>query len=328
MDWTNKTVLITGGAGFIGSHIADLLVERGAQVVALDNLVRGRIENLARARARGEVRFVHGDIRDRELLGSLMAGVDIAFHQAALRITHCAAEPREALEVMFDGTFNVLECALKAGVQKVVAASSASVYGLAQEFPTPETNHPYDNRTLYGVGKLALEGMLRSFNDMHGLKYVACRYFNVYGPRMDIHGAYTEVLIRWMDRIAVDLPPIIFGDGSQTMDFVFVEDVARANIRAAESEVSDEVVNIGRGEETSLKQLAETLLHVMNADLSIEYQPERKINPVARRWANTAKAQTLLGFKADVPLEEGLRRLVEWWRVSKASEGKAVQETS
>ncbi len=312
MDWNNKTVLITGGAGFIGSHIADLLVERGAQVIALDNLVRGHVENLAWARGRGEVRFVHGDIRDRESLAGLMAGVEIVFHQAALRITHCAAEPREALEVMFDGAFNVLECAAQAGVQKVVAASSASVYGLAQDFPTPETNHPYNNRTLYGAGKLALESLLRSFNDMYGLKYVALRYFNVFGPRMDIHGAYTEVLIRWMDRIEAGLPPIIFGDGLQTMDFVFVEDVARANVLAAEAEASDEVFNVGQGEEVSLKQLAQALLRAMDANLSIEYQPERKVNPVPRRLADVRRAREALGFEARVSLDEGLRRLLEW----------------
>lgn len=312
MDWRSKTVLITGGAGFIGSHIADLLAARGAQIIALDNLVRGRVGNLSRARQLGELRFVQGDIRDRDLLADLMAGVDFVFHQAALRITHCAAEPREALEVMFDGAFNVIEAAARAGAQKVVAASSASVYGLAQEFPTAESHHPYDNRTLYGAGKLALEGMLRSFNDTRGLRYAALRYFNVYGPRMDIHGAYTEVLVRWMDRIEAGLPPIIFGDGSQTMDFVFVEDVARANVLAAEADVTDEAFNIGRGEEVSLKQLAQALLRAMNADLPIQYQPERKVNPVPRRLADVRRAREALGFEAQVSLEEGLGRLLRW----------------
>lgn len=312
MDWHDKTVLITGGAGFIGSHIADLLAARGAQIIVLDNLVRGRIDNLARARLLGELRFVQGDIRDRDLLSDLMAGVDFVFHQAALRITHCAAAPREALEVMFDGAFNVIEAAARAGAQKVVAASSASLYGLAQEFPTAESHHPYDNRTLYGAGKLALEGMLRSFNDMCGLRYAVLRYFNVYGPRMDIHGAYTEVLVRWIDRIESGLPPIIFGDGSQTMDFVFVEDVALANVLAAESGMSDGVFNVGRGEEVSLKQLAEALLRAMNADLPIEYQPERKVNPVPRRLADVRRAREALGFEVQVSLEEGLRRLLKW----------------
>src|SRR4030095_14606069 len=167
-----------------------------------------------------------------------MPGIDIVFHQAALRITQCAEEPRLAVDVLVNGTFNVLEAAAKAGVRKVVAASSASVYGMAEEFPTTERHHPYNNRTLYGASKAFNEGLLRSFNDMYGLDYVALRYFNVYGPRMDIYGAYTEVLIRWMDRILEGKPPLIFGDGTQTMDFIYVKDIARANILAADSRIS------------------------------------------------------------------------------------------
>jgi UDP-glucose 4-epimerase len=191
---------------------------------------------------------------------------------------------------------------------------------MAETFPTTEKHHPYNNRTLYGAAKVFNEGLLRSFNEMYGLKYVALRYFNVYGPRMDIYGAYTEVLIRWMDRIAVGQPPLIFGDGKQTMDFINVEDIARANILAAQADVSDEVFNIASGVETSLNDLAYALLKVMASDLHPEYGPERKVNPVPRRLADTQKARQMLGFEAQVHLEEGLRRLVEWWRVAK-SEG-------
>ena len=165
-----------------------------------------------------------------------MAGIDLVFHQAAIRITQCAEEPRLALEVLVDGTFNVLEAAVAAGVRKVVAASSASVYGLADEFPTTERHHPYANDTLYGAAKVFNEGMLRSFHAMYGLDYVALRYFNVYGPRMDVHGLYTEVLIRWMERIEAGQPPLILGDGTQTMDFVFTDDIARANLLAADAD--------------------------------------------------------------------------------------------
>jgi UDP-glucose 4-epimerase len=314
MNWKDKKTLITGGAGFIGSHIADLLAARGASVVVLDNLVRGRIDNLRTAQAQGKVRFVKGDIGDQTVLAASMEGVDTVFHQAALRITHCAAEPRLALEVMFDGTFNVLEAAQRAGVRKVVAASSASVYGVAQQFPTREDHHPYDNRTLYGAGKLALEAMLRSFNDMYGLKYVALRPFNVYGPRMDIHGAYTEVLVRWMDNIAAGQPPVIFGDGKQTMDFVFVEDVARANLLAAECAASDDVFNVCRNEEVSLEQLARTLVRVMGADMPLVYKDApRRAGLVTRRLGDLQRARQVLGFEPQVSLEEGLRRLVAWW---------------
>src|ERR1700727_1350297 len=246
-----ERAFITGGGGAVGSNIADQLVQAGAQeIIVLDNFVRGRRENLAWALANGPVKLVEGDIRDRELVAELTRGVDVVFHQAALRITQCAAEPRLALEVMVDGTYNVIEAALAEKVRRVVAASSASVYGLAEQFPTEESHHPYANDTLYGAAKTFNEGLLRSFNSMQGLDYVALRYFNVYGPRMDIHGVYTEVLIRWMERIAAGRPPLILGDGTQTMDFVFTEDIARANLLAAAGDVSGEGFKIGSGTQT------------------------------------------------------------------------------
>ena len=312
-------VLITGGAGLIGSHIADLLVQEGVpEIIILDNFTRGRRENIESAMASGRVRVVEGDIRDRQLVHTTMQDVDLVFHQAAIRITHCAQDPRLALEVLADGTFNILEAAVQAQVKRVVAASSASIYGLADEFPTTEKHHPYNNRTLYGAAKAFNEGLLRSFNDMYGLSYVALRYFNVYGPRMDIYGAYTEVLIRWMDRIASGKPPIIMGDGSQTMDFVFVEDIARANILAAKSMVSDDVFNVASGKEVSLADLAHSLLHVMGSDLKPEYGPARTVAAVSRRLAETQNARNKIDFEAQVGLEEGLRRLVAWWQASYA----------
>lgn len=307
--------LVTGGAGLVGSHIVDLLVREGVgEIIVLDSFVRGRWDNLVWAIANGPVRVIEGDVRDRATVAVAMRGVDIVFHQAAIRITQCAEEPRLALEVLVDGTFNVLEAAERAGVERVVAASSASVYGMAEEFPTSESQHPYANRTLYGAAKVFNEGLLRSFNDMYGLAYVALRYFNVYGPRMDVHGAYTEVLIRWMERIAAGQPPLIFGDGNQTMDFVYIEDVARANLLAAKSAVSDQAINVASGIETSLTELAMLLLQVMGSNLKPEHAPERKVNPVARRLADTGMAEQRLGFRAQVGLEEGLSRLVDWWR--------------
>ena len=317
-------VLVTGGAGLIGSHIVDLLMaEREAgkvgEIIVIDNFVRGRKDNLAKALAKGPVTIVDGDIRDRELLKKTMTGVDQVFHQAAIRITQCAEEPRLALEVLVDGTFNVLEAAVEAKVQKVVAASSASVLGLAEDFPTTEKHHPYNNRTLYGAAKVWNEGLLRSFNDMYGLKYVALRYFNVYGARMDMHGAYTEVLIRWMDRILAGQPPLIFGTGTDTMDFVYVDDIARANMLAMKSDASDQVFNVASGTETSLNDLAHALLKVMGAThLKPEYGPARKVNPVSRRLASTKAASEVLGFTATIDIEEGLRRLVAWWREEKS----------
>jgi UDP-glucose 4-epimerase len=313
-DLHGARVVVTGGAGFIGSAIVDQLLEQDvSEIVVLDNFVRGRMSNLDRALRSGRVTIHDGDIADRDLLTRLLADVDVVFHQAAIRITQCASEPRLALEVMVDGTFNVLEAAVEAGVGKVVAASSASVYGLAEAFPTTEQHHGYDNRTIYGAAKMFNEGLLRSFHEMYGLDYVALRYFNAYGPRMDIHGVYTEVLVRWMDRIADGQPPLILGDGSQTMDFVFVDDIARANLLAATSDATDEVVNVASGTETSLRELADALLEVMGSDLVPEHGPERSVNPVRRRLADTRKATRLLGFEAQVPLRDGLERLVRWW---------------
>jgi len=316
-------VLVTGGAGLIGSHIVDLLMDgrehgKYGEIVILDNFVRGRRENLAAATIRGPLTIIEGDICDRSLLAEAMQGIDLLFHLAAIRITQCAEDPRLAVEVLGDGTFNVLEAAVHAKVKKVVASSSASVYGLAEQFPTTERHHPYNNRTIYGALKVFNEGLLRSFNDMYGLNYVALRYFNVYGPRMDIYGAYTEVLIRWMDRILEGKPPLIFGDGTQTMDFIYVKDIARANILAAESPISDEVFNIACSVETSLNDLAYALMKVMDVDMPLEYGPERKVNPVPRRLADTSSAREKIGFTAQVQLESGLSELVDWWRTQKS----------
>jgi UDP-glucose 4-epimerase len=197
-------------------------------------------------------------------------------------------------------------------------ASSASIYGLASRFPTAEDHHPYANRTLYGAAKTFGEGLLRSFNDMYGLDYVALRYFNAYGPRMDIHGRYTEVLIRWMERIEAGLPPIVFGDGAQTMDMVHVDDIARANVLAARAPASDVALNIGSGAETSLLQLATLIAEAMGAEaLTPMHQPERAVNPVPKRLADISLAADLIGYAPRTPLAEGLRGLVAWWREEK-----------
>jgi UDP-glucose 4-epimerase len=307
-------VLVTGGAGTIGSTIIDQLLEAGAgHVDVLDNLVRGRVANLDDALASGRVTLVEGDLRDRDLVHDVTRGKDLVFHEAAIRITQCAEEPRLALEVLVDGTFNVLEAAAEHAVDKVISASSASVYGLAEEFPTGERHHHHNNDTFYGAAKSFNEGMLRSFRAMYGLDYVILRYFNVYGPRMDVHGLYTEVLVRWMERIADGRPPLIFGDGLQTMDFVFTGDIARANLLAASSDLAEGVYNVASGTETSLLGLAEALLEAMDSDLSVEHGSERAVNGVTRRLADISAASADLGFVAEVPLSEGLRELVEWW---------------
>jgi UDP-glucose 4-epimerase len=304
--------LVTGGAGFVGSAIVDQLLERGAaEVRVLDNFVRGNMSNLAQAFEKGGVRVIEGDVSDRAVVDKLVKGADYVFHQAALRITRCAEAPREAVAVLIDGTLNVLESAVRHGVKKVVAASSASVYGEPSYLPIDEA-HPFNNRTMYGAGKIAGEQMLRAFYTTSGLPYVAFRYFNVYGPRMDITGVYTEVLIRWLDAIESGKPPLIFGDGSQSMDFVFVGDVARANLLAAQSDVTDEVFNVGTGVQTSLNELCELLLRMSDSKLRPEYREARAVANVQTRRAAVEKAKRELGFEAKVSLEQGLRELIRW----------------
>jgi UDP-glucose 4-epimerase len=326
---TGKRHFVTGGAGAIGSNLVDELVRAGSEeIVVLDDFTRGRRENLAWAQANGPVTLVEGDIRDRAIVRELMRGIDTVFHQAAIRITQCADEPRLAIEALVDGSFNVFEAAADEGVRKVIAASSASVYGLAEEFPTNERHHPYANDTLYGACKAFNEGLLRSMHAMSGLDYVALRPFNVYGPRMDVHGRYTEVLVRWMERIEAGQPPLILGDGTQTMDFVYIGDVARANVLAAESDLTDEVFNVASGTETSLAELAGALLLVMGADLPIEHGPERSVSPVPRRLADVSLAKQRLGFEAEVGLLEGLTKLVTWWRGERALDGGSLAKAS
>jgi UDP-glucose 4-epimerase len=304
--------LVTGGAGFIGSTIVDQLIAAGAsEVRVIDNFVRGNWSNLAQAVERGAVRVIEGDVRDPLLVQRVTEGVDYVFHQAALRITRCAEAPREAVEVLVTGTFNVLEAAVKCRVKKVVAASSASVYGEPSYLPIDES-HPFNNRTMYGAGKIATEQMLRALHDTCGLHYVAFRPFNVYGPRMDTAGAYTEVLIRWLDAIESNRPPLIFGDGQQSMDFIFVADVARANLLAVRSDVDDEVFNAGTGVQTSLNELCRLLLRLTGSTLKPEYREARSVGHVQRRCAAVDKAGTMLGFRAEVPLEQGLRQLIRW----------------
>jgi UDP-glucose 4-epimerase len=307
--------LVTGGAGFVGSTIVDQLLCSGvAEVRVLDNFVRGNMGNLSQALETGRVTVTEGDVCDQIRVDSLVDGVDYIFHQAALRITRCAEAPREAVAVLIEGTLNVLESAVRHHVRKIVAASSASVYGEPSYLPIDES-HPFNNRTMYGAAKIAGEQMLRAYYTTSGMPYVAFRYFNVYGPRMDITGVYTEVLVRWLDAIEAGKPPLIFGDGSQSMDFVFVDDVARANLLAAQSDVPDEAFNVGTGIQTSLNELCELLLRLTDSKLRPEYREARSVGNVKTRRASVEKAKRELGFEASVSLEQGLRQLIHWRQV-------------
>jgi UDP-glucose 4-epimerase len=310
----DSVILITGGAGFIGSYVVeDLIPLQPKKIIIIDNLIRGGFQNMKNFIQDPVVEFHEGDIRDLELLEKCIAGSDYVFHMAALRINSCAANPREGFEVMLKSTFEVASFCVKHKVKKVIYSSSASVYGLAQHFPTPETDNPYNNQTFYGAAKMWGEQLFRSFKFMYGLDYVALRYFNAYGPRMDTDGKYTEVMIKWLDCIRDGRKPLIYGDGSTTMDFVYVKDIAKSNIAALQSNVTDEVFNIGNFEETSLKELLEVLLKVNQSTLDPEFREENSINPVSRRLADITKAEKQLNFKPTVSLDQGMKELSNWY---------------
>ncbi len=313
VNLSGANVFITGGAGFVGSHIADQVLAAGAaHVLIIDNFVRGQRDNLAQAMTSGRVEVIEGDICDAMLVDRLVEGVDIVFHQAALRITQCAEQPMRAVQVMMNGMQNLLEAAVRHKVKKVVAASSASVYGEPSYLPMDEV-HPLNNRTLYGALKIANEQLLRAYAEMFGLPYVVLRPFNIYGPRMDVFGVYTEVMIRWLERLARDEAPIILGDGTQTMDFVYVEDVARAYLLAAVSEVTDEIYNVGSGTEMSLSDLCRLLCEATgHTDMEPIFAPPRKVNPVTRRRAAVERARDGIGFEACTGLRVGVKALVIW----------------
>jgi UDP-glucose 4-epimerase len=309
-----STILITGGAGFIGSYLVEeLLLLEPRKIFIIDNFIRGSEENMKSFSGDPRVEFYHDDIRNKPLLEKCIIGCDYVFHMAALRINACAADPGEGFEVMLRATFDLAELCVKHKIKKVVYSSSASVYGLAQHFPTPESDHPYDNQTFYGAAKLWGEQLFRSFKFMYGLDYVALRYFNAYGPRMDTDGKYTEVMIKWLDCIRDGKPPVIHGDGSTSMDFVYVRDIARANVAALLADVSDESFNVGNCVETSLRQLLETLLSVNNSDLKPVFHDANTVNPVSRRLADISKAKSMLGFEPTIALNDGLKELSDWY---------------
>ena len=306
--------MVTGGAGFVGSYIVEQILEKKPKkIIIVDNMLRGTQRNMQGFINNPIVEFIEGDIRDNSLMEKTISCVDYVFHLAALRITRCAENQKEAFEVMVQATFNIIDFCKKYDIKKLIYSSTASVYGLAQHFPTPESDNTYDNKTFYGAAKSFGESMLRSYHDMHGLDYVALRYFNIYGPKMDTEGKYTEVMIKWFDCIENNKAPLIYGDGSTSMDFVYVKDVAKANILALESEVSDEVFNVGFQRETSLKELLIIMLKVTKSNLIPEHKPDNTINPVSKRIADISKANNLLGFKPTVSLEEGINELYNWY---------------
>lgn len=314
---SNLKIVVTGGAGLIGSWVVDHLLSdknlKIKEIIVLDNFFRGTRENLKNAIKSKKVKIVKGDIRDKNLVNKIIKNADYVVHEAAIRITQCAESPRECNEILVDGTFNVFEACVKNKVKKLIFNSSASVYGDPSYLPMDE-NHPYNNLTAYGAGKIANEHMAKAFRKMYGLNFVCLRPFNVYGPRMDIYGAYTEVLIRWLDRIDEGLPPVIHGDGKQSMDFVYVEDVAKASLLALKSKINEGFYNVGTGKETDLRSLLNLLLRINKSKLKPVFEEQRVATHVSRRRADIRKAKKDLGFVAKTPLSVGLKKLIEWRR--------------
>lgn len=311
-----KKIVVTGGAGFIGSTVVDLLLNeignKIGKIVVIDNLVRGRKENLKQALKDKRVEFIKGDIGDKELVNRTIDGADYVIHEAAIKNLLCDEAPRLSLEVLVDGTFNVMEACVKYKVKKLLFNSSASVYGQPLKIPMEE-NNSYNNDSFYGAGKIANEQMAKAFRKMYGLNYICLRPFNVYGPRMDISGIYTEVFIRWLDSIDKKEAPVIFGDGRNTLDFVYVNDVARATILALFSPINEGFYNVASGNEVSLNQLVNLLLRLTKSNLKPEHKIEvRKSNYVTRRRGGVSKAKRDLGFVVKTSLEEGVKKLIEW----------------
>jgi len=314
-DIKGSRILVIGGAGFIGSHVVDELTKEDVkEIIIYDNFCRGTAENLSGALKDPRVRIYEagGDICQTDILDSAMKGVDYVIHLAALWLLQCYEYPRSAFDVNIRGTFNVLEACLNHKIKKLIYSSSASVYGDAVEIPMTE-KHPYNNKTFYGATKIAGEQMCRAFHHRYGLNYVALRYMNVYGPRQDYKGAYVAVIMKILDRLDQELPPVVYGDGSQSYDFVFVSDVARANICALRSRATDKSYNIGMGTQTTIQELCELILKIAGKDLQILYEPTGRTF-VTNRVGSTEEAKKDLGFEARIVLEEGLRSLIEWRR--------------
>ena len=302
MQIENQRFLVTGGCGFIGSRLVRLLATRGAAVTVFDRVVRPEVCAGLPSDAADRVTLQAGDITNAAEVQAAANGTAGVFHLAVLDLNSCTDDPRLCVQINMEGTFTVLEAAQCAGLSKVVFSSASSVYGDTDE--TMDESHPLGARTIYGASKITGEYLCRSFHTMYGLDYVNLRYMNVYGPHQTI-GVVPAVL----RRIRAGRAPIIFGQGTQSFDFIYVDDVAAANLRAMESDVSDEAFNVGSGEERSIKQVVETLLRLTRSTLSPDYQPA-PVGQMQRRVGSSAKAARLLDWRAAVPFNEGLRRVV------------------
>jgi len=314
MELTGKKLVLVGGAGLIGSHTADLLTHEDVkEIVIYDNFVRGSEENLQDALEdpRVSIYDIGGDILQTDILHSAFENADGIFHFAAVWLLECLEFPRSAFDVNVRGTFNVMEACIAKGITRLVASSSASVYGDAVTEPMYE-DHPYNNKNFYGATKICDEALLRAYHHRYGLDYVGLRYMNVYGPRQDYHGAYIAVIMKMLDAIDRGESPTIMGDGSEAFDFIAVEDCALANVCAMKSNATDENYNVGTGIRTPLKELAELLVELTGCANPIQYAPRSQATLVKNRVGDPTKATDEIGFTAKIQLREGLQKLIDW----------------
>jgi len=317
MNLENSKVVVIGGSGFIGSFVVqELLKHPVAEVVIYDNFTRGKKEYLTDSLKDPRCSiFSHGgDIRDVDILDAALKGKDYVICLAAMWLLHCKDYPRTAFEVNIAGTFNVLEACVKNNIKKLIWSSSASVYGDAVEIPMTES-HPYNNKNFYGATKIAGEAMCTAYNDRYGLQVIGLRYMNVYGPHQDQTAAYTGVIPIMLNKIDANEQPIINGDGSQAYDFIYVEDVARANICALTSETPFGFYNVGTEIQTSIRELCDTILKLKQSDLKVQYKPYSADDAralVQNRIGSRQKAETEIGFKYAIELEDGLKKLIAW----------------
>ena len=313
MNIEGKKFVIVGGAGLIGSHTVDQLIKEDVkEVIIYDNFVRGTNENLCKALKDPRVKIfeIGGDICQNDILNEAFKDADGVFHFAALWLLQCHEFPRSAFDVNIQGTFNVLDACVKQNIKRLVFSSSASVYGDAIREPMDE-EHPFNSQNFYGATKIAGEAMAKAYFHRYKLPYVGLRYMNVYGPRQDYHGAYIAVIMKMLDNLDQNKSPILFGDGSQAYDFIYVEDCAKANICAMKSERTDQFYNVGTGIRTSIKELAELILQITNSQLKIKYEPSG-LTFVKNRIGCPKKAESEINFKANIGLKEGLTKLVDW----------------
>jgi UDP-glucose 4-epimerase len=314
VDIRGKRLVVIGGAGLIGSHTVDLLVhEDVGEIVVYDSFVRGTGENLKQALRDQRVKVFEagGDIIQTDILNAALAKADGVFHFAALWLLQCHEFPRTAFDVNVRGTFNVMEACVAQGVKRLIYSSSASVYGDAVEDPMTE-DHPFNNKNFYGATKICGEAMLRAFHHRYGLNYAGLRYMNVYGPRQDYRGAYIAVIMKMLDAIDRGEGPTIFGDGSEAFDFVAVTDCARANLCAMKADVVDRFYNVGTGQRTSLKEIAEKLLSLTGSNRAINYAPRSQTTLVRNRIGSPKRAAQEIKFEAKVELDQGLEQLIAW----------------